>query len=113
MRVEKAAAHLVAVRGVRLRAEERKAAVAGDLRRDALHDERAEELFRVVPDAEEIVVGMRVDKARADHFPGKVDRYVRRLFDLAAGRKDPVAFDEDVSFMRRAAGAVHDRSVLE
>ena len=112
-RIEQAAADLVAVGRVLVAAEGREAAVAGDLRRDALLDKGPVELLRVVAVIEKIVVGVRVDQPRADLQTAELHDPVRLLRDLAAHGEDAIVLDQNVARKGLCAAAVDDRAVFE
>ena len=70
--MEEAAAYLVQIRGVILKAYGRQTAVAGYKGRDSLADEGLEVLQRLFLDTEPVVVGMGVKEDRGDAEAPKV-----------------------------------------
>ena len=111
--VSRFTADLVFMRGGRVDAEGREAAVAGDLRGDALLDEGAVELLRVLAVVEEVVVGVGVDQPRADLQPAQIHDLVGALTDLIADLKDPVVLNEHVAHPGPGPASVENRTVFE
>ena len=111
--VKQASADLFPVWRIRLHAEGGKAAVAGNLCRDSLFDERAVVFLGILPIIEKIVVRMRIDQAGADLQTVQVHDPVGLFPDAAADRHNPVILNQNVADRWLCPGPVIDGSVPE
>jgi hypothetical protein len=88
---------------------EGKAAIPGD---HARHTMEVRGAGRGIPEQLRVVVRMRVDDARRNHEPARVDR-LGRLVGHRADRHDAAVADSDVGAPRGRTGPVDDRSALD